>query len=141
MRTYLVRIPHRKGHSIHRDVLAGFLHRWRKPPPPRTDSSWPPREGSRVAARQLRSNNRAEAGLLSFPPCSVRFDSPFGAPTIPPTWAEGRALLRSNPSAVPGPTPNGAARGRPLPFGIGTQAPNRLTRAPPRSRVYTSYTL
>src|SRR5262249_58045513 len=35
-----------------------------------------------------------------------------------------------------GPTPNGAARGRPLPFGIGTKAPNRLTCAS-RSRVYT----
>src|SRR5262249_48455585 len=44
--------------------------------------------------------------------------------TIQLTWAEGRALLGSNPSAVQGPTPNGAARCRPLPFGIGTQALN-----------------
>src|SRR5215831_9174269 len=102
MRTYLVRIPHRKGHSIHSDVLAGFPHRWRKPPHPRTDSSWPPREGSQVAARQLRSNNRAEAWLLFSPLCSVQFDSPCGAPTIPLAWAEGRALLRSNLSAGPG---------------------------------------
>src|SRR5262245_31360076 len=102
MRTYLVRIPRRQGHSIHSDVLAGFPHRWRKPPHPRTDSSWPSREGSRVAARQLRSNNRAEAWLLSSPLCSVPFDSPCGAPTIPRTWAEDRALLRSNLSAVPG---------------------------------------
>src|SRR5215510_13191314 len=102
MRTYLVRIPRRQGHSIHSDVLAGFHHRWRKPPHPRTDSSWPPREGSQVAARQLRSNNRAEAWLLFSPLCSVPFHSPCGAPTIPRTWAEGRALLRSNLSAVPG---------------------------------------
>src|SRR5262249_23502304 len=102
MRTYLVRIPRRQGHSIHSDVLAGFPHRWRKPPHPRTDSTCPPREGSRVAARQLRSNNRAEAWLLSSPLCSVPFDSPFGAQTIPRTWAEDRALLRSNLSAVPG---------------------------------------
>ena len=41
--------------------------------------------------------------LAPLPPLwFVQFDSPFGPPTIPLTWAEGRALLRSNPSAVPG---------------------------------------
>src|SRR5437660_1360876 len=41
--------------------------------------------------------------VLPHPPlCFVRFDGLFLATTIPPTWAEGRALLRSNPSAVPG---------------------------------------
>src|SRR5262249_54509025 len=64
-----------------------------------------PREGSQVATRRLRSNNRAEAGLLLSPLGSVQFDSPFGAPTIPLTWAEDRALLRSNLSAVPGANP------------------------------------
>src|SRR5581483_8214071 len=72
------------------------------PPHPRSDSSWPPREGSQVATRQLRSNNRAEAWLLSFTLFFIQSDTSFGAPTIPLTWAEGRALLRSNPSAVPG---------------------------------------
>src|SRR5262249_57839830 len=57
---------------------------------------------SQVAARQLRSNNRAEACIKHYPLCCVQFDAPLGAPTIPRTWAEGRALLRSNPSAVPG---------------------------------------
>src|SRR5262249_23931982 len=35
-----------------------------------------------------------------------------------------------------GPTPHGAARGRPLPFGIGTNAPKRLTCHPPPPPVY-----
>src|SRR5262249_32646002 len=72
------------------------------PPHPRTDSSWPQREGSRVAPGQLRSNNRAEAYFLVTPLCFIRFNSPFGATTMPLAWAEGRALLRSNLSAVPG---------------------------------------
>src|SRR5262249_54272443 len=72
------------------------------PPHPRSDSSWPKREGSRVASQQLRSNNRAEALSLFSPLWFVRFDNSLEAPTITPTWAEGKALLRSNPSAVPG---------------------------------------
>jgi hypothetical protein len=72
------------------------------PPHPGHISSWPKREGSQAAARQLRSNNRAAAWSLSPPLCPVRFDSPFRATTIPLAWAEGRALLGSNPSAVPG---------------------------------------
>src|SRR5262245_61476617 len=81
---------------------AGLGHCWLMPPHPRSDSSWPPREGSQVALWQLRSNNRAEACFLITPLCFVRFDSPFLAATIPLTWAEDRALLRSNLSAVPG---------------------------------------
>ena len=38
----------------------------------------------------------------SSPLCFVRLASPFAATTMPLAWAEGRALLRSNPSAVPG---------------------------------------
>src|SRR5262245_60427083 len=72
------------------------------PPHPRTDSSWPQREGSQVAARQLRSNNRAEASLVLFALAFVQAANLCGAPTIPLTWAEGKALLRSNLSAVPG---------------------------------------
>jgi hypothetical protein len=72
------------------------------PPHPGHISSWPKREGSWAAVRQLRSNNRAAAWFLQSPLCCVRFDSPFGAPIIPSAWAEGRALLRSHPSAVPG---------------------------------------
>ena len=72
------------------------------PPHPGHISSWPQREGSQAAARQLGSNNRAAAWSLLSPLCSVLYASPFAATTIPSAWAEGRALLRSNPSAVPG---------------------------------------
>jgi len=72
------------------------------PPHPGHISSWPKREGSQATLRQLRSNNRSAAWSVLSPLCCVRFDSPFGAPIIPLAWAEGRALLRSNPSAVPG---------------------------------------
>src|SRR5215471_9872854 len=72
------------------------------PPHPRTDSSWPPREGSQVARGQLRSNNRAEAWLRSFPFWLVQFDNSFGLLTIPVTWAEGRATVGTDLSAVPG---------------------------------------
>jgi hypothetical protein len=70
-RIYLVRIPHRKGHSIQRDVLPGFDPCGRKPPHPRSDSSWPKREGSQVATGQLRSNNRAESWFVMSPLCFV----------------------------------------------------------------------
>src|SRR5262245_12779635 len=72
------------------------------PPHPRTDSSWPQREGSQVARGQLRSNNRAEAWLLSVPFWFVQFDNSFGLLTIPVTWAEGRATVGTDLSAVPG---------------------------------------
>jgi len=81
---------------------AGPGHCWLRPPHPRSDSSWPQREGSQVAIRQLRSNNRAEAWLISFPLWFVYFDSPFAAPTIPLTWAEDRATVGTDLSAVPG---------------------------------------
>jgi len=81
---------------------AGLGRCWPRPPHPRSEPSWPQREGSRVARGQLRSNNRAEARSLITPLCFVRFDGRLVAATIPLTWAEGRALLRSNPSAVPG---------------------------------------
>jgi len=81
---------------------AGLGHGWPRPPHPGHISSWPKREGSQAAREQLRSDNRAAAWSQQPPLCCVRFDSPFGAPITPLAWAEGRALLRSNPSAVPG---------------------------------------
>jgi hypothetical protein len=81
---------------------AGVGHCWLMPPHPRSEPSWPKREGSRVARGQLRSNNRAEACPLITPLCFVLFHGRLVAATIPLTWAEGRALLRSNLSAVPG---------------------------------------
>ena len=102
MRIYLVRIPRRKGHSIQRVVLPGFSHCWRKLLHPRSHSSWPQREGSQVATGQLRSNNRAEASFLITPLCFVRFDSHFGTPIITLTWAEDRATVGTDLSAVPG---------------------------------------
>ena len=134
MRIYLVRIPHRKGHSIQSVVRPGLVIS-RQTPHPRTDSSWPKREGSQVATRQLRSNNRAESYFLLSPLC-------FTA-KIPLTWAEDRALLwEATPAPSQGPAPNGAARCRPLPFGIGTKALNppgcaASLRVPPLIRLYT----
>ena len=111
---------------------AGLGRCWPRPPHPRSEPSWPQREGSRVARGQLRSNNRAEARSLITPLCCVRFDSPFGAPIMPLAWAEGRALLwEATRAPSQGPSPHGAARCRPLPFGIGTKALNRPACAPP----------
>src|SRR6516165_1682717 len=102
MRIYLVRIPHREGHSTQSIVLlasafVGPGHRIQD-----LIASWPQREGSQAASRQLRSNNRAAASHPQYPPFFIRFDSPSSLTTIPLTWAEDRALLGSNPSAVPG---------------------------------------
>jgi hypothetical protein len=78
MRTYLVRIPHRQGHALQRDVLLAWAIVGPKPPHPRSDSSWPKREGSRVAPGHLRSNHRAEAWFLTSPCRSVAFPEPSG---------------------------------------------------------------
>src|SRR5262245_10838685 len=102
MRINLVRIPHRQGHSIHRVVRPGHRHFWRKLPYPRTHSSRPKREGSQVA-RQLGSNNRVESWFVRppfLPRCHSRVRCPCA--TMQLAWAEDRALLGSNPSAVPG---------------------------------------
>src|SRR5215471_3249564 len=72
------------------------------PPHPRSDSSWPKREGSQVATRQLRSNNRAEAPPLFSPFWCAQFHDHSRAPTITLTWAEDRATVGTDPSAVPG---------------------------------------
>jgi hypothetical protein len=50
------------------------------------------------------------------------FSSFFDTMTL--TWAEDRATLASDPSAVPGAKTEGAARCRPISFGIGTNARN-----------------
>jgi hypothetical protein len=55
---------------------AGLGHGWPKPPHPRSEPSWPKREGSRVARWQPRSNNRAEACSPVTPLCIVQFDGP-----------------------------------------------------------------
>ena len=81
---------------------AGLGHCWLMPPHPRSEPSWPQREGSQVARGQLRSNNRAEACFRITPLCFVRCDRRLVAATLLLTWAEGRALPRSSPSAVPG---------------------------------------
>ena len=131
---YLVRIPHRMGHSIHSNVRPGFHPCRRKAPHPRTDSSWPQREGSQVAPGQLRPNNRAEPYCLWSPLCLTA--------KIPVTGAEGRALLRSNLSAVPGANSEWGGTRPPSAIRDWHQASNRLTCVPPqRLRVYTLYAL
>src|SRR5262249_22621461 len=81
---------------------AGLGHYGLMPPHPRSDSSWPKREGSQVATGQLRSNNRAEASLLFSPFWCLWFHDHFGATTITLTWAEDRATVGTDLSAVPG---------------------------------------
>jgi len=73
-----------------------------RPPHPGHISSWPKREGSRVAAGAARIEQPGRSVVPPAPLCPIRFDSPFWASTIPLAWAGGRALLGSNPSAVPG---------------------------------------
>ena len=103
MRTYLVRIPHRKGHSIQSDVLAGFDHCW-----PQAAASTVRHELAQTGGisschtatpieQPGRSLLRHVSSLFLF-----RDDILFLTTTMPLTWAEDRALLRSNPSAVPG---------------------------------------
>ena len=103
MRTYLVRIPHRKGHSIQSDVLlasaiAGPNRRIHGPPrvgPNGRDLKLPPGNSDRTTGLN-------QSRFLHSPLWFVRFDNHFGASTIPLAWTEDRALPRSNPSAVPG---------------------------------------
>jgi hypothetical protein len=65
-------------------------------PHPGSSSSWPNREGSQVAAGQLRSNNRSNLDSLR-PPFCCRW-SPA---TMPSTWAEGRASAEKQPERRP----------------------------------------
>src|SRR5262249_21309790 len=95
-----------------------------RPPHPGLLSSWPKREGSQAATRQLGSNNRTAPWFLQSPLWPVRYASRgwrlqylWPGRRTGPCWGATRA-----PSQ--GPRPNGAARGRPLPFGIGTKALN-----------------
>ena len=122
MQISLVRIPHRQGHSIHRVVRPGRHRVWRKLPHPRTHSSWPEREGSQVA-RQLGSNNRVESWFVRSPSYLGAIPE-FVAPVLPCSRPRRRIGLCWEATRAPsqGPRPNGAARCRPLPFGIGTQA-------------------
>ena len=62
-RMYLMRIPHRMGHSKLSDVRSARV--CLKPPHPGTHSSWPKREGSRIALSNSDRTTVAES-------CSVR---------------------------------------------------------------------
>ena len=64
---YLVRIPRRKGHSIQRDVWLACTISWRKSPHPRWHSSWPKREGSRVASSNSDRTTGSNLRLLVSP--------------------------------------------------------------------------
>jgi hypothetical protein len=64
-RIYQVRIPHRKGHSIHRVVLAGFDHLWWKPLHPRSATSRPKREGSQAVPWTTRIEQPAESSFVN----------------------------------------------------------------------------
>ena len=87
-----MRIPHREGHSIQSSVLLASALVGPSRRIQDLISSWPQREGSQAASRQLRSNNRAAASYQQYPLCFVRFDSPSSLTTIPLTWAEDISL-------------------------------------------------
>src|SRR6516164_11204504 len=139
MRTYLVRIPRRQGHSTHSDVLTaspiadesrriqgptrvGPHGRDLKLPHGNSDRTTGPKLGSSFLLSVL-SRSTAPAGRLQY-------------------LGPGRRIgLCCEATRAPsqGPTPNGAARCRPLPFGIGTQALNRVACAAPRRSRPPSY--
>ena len=121
---------------------AGLGHRWLMPPHPRSDSSWPKREGSRVATRQLRSNNRADAWLLT-PPLGLVSPSAATSSHLPSLGlGGGQGAAAKQPGRHPrGPRPPGAARCRPLPCGIVAEAPNPRAREPLRRGVAPAYSL
>ncbi len=62
-------------------------------------SSWPKREGSQVASRNSDRTTRSNLRLW----CLLLLSrTTISSATIQVAWAEDRALLGSNPSAVPG---------------------------------------
>ena len=102
MRTYLVRIPHRKGHSNQRDVLlasaiadpgrriqgpnrVGPNGRDLELPEGNSDRTTGPKFGSTSLLSGL-SGSTTTAGRLQYPL----------------TWAEGRATVRTDLSTIPG---------------------------------------
>jgi hypothetical protein len=103
MRIYLVRIPRRKGHSIQRVVLPGFDHFWPKPAASTVTFELAQTGGisSCNKATQIEQPAPNLASSVSSLVC-CRYGNDFHTSTIPLAWAEGRALLRSNSSAVPG---------------------------------------
>jgi hypothetical protein len=134
MRTYLVRIPHRQGHSIQSVVLlasaiAGPGRRIQV-----TSRVGPNGRDLKLPQGQLGSNNRTAPWFLQSPLCPVRYASPCWR--VQYLWPGRRIGLCCEATRAPsqGPRPNGAARGRPLPFGIGTKALNPLGWTPPRRR-------
>jgi hypothetical protein len=98
MRIYLVRIPRRKGHSIHSVVLLTSTIAG-----PSRRIQGPHRVGPNRRDLKLRQGNRDRTtGQILTRPLSFRLKDHLRTTTIPLTWAEDRALLGSNPSAVPG---------------------------------------
>src|SRR5262249_45992912 len=100
MRIYLVRIPRRKGHSIQSIVrlsstIAGPGHRIQvtsRVGPNGRDLKLPEGSSDRTTESQ-----RGSVNLLSVPSDI----GPFGATTIPLTWAEGRASAGKQPERRP----------------------------------------
>src|SRR5579883_2873496 len=102
MRTYLVRIPHRQGHSIQSDVLltsaiAGGCRRIHGP-----TRVGPNGRDLKLAGGNFDRTTGPKLGFCCLLWVQLLLRNKVRAPTIPRTWAEDRALLRSNLSAVPG---------------------------------------
>jgi hypothetical protein len=101
MQIYLMRIPRRKGHSIQRVVQPGLDHFWRKPPHPRSPSSWPKREGSQVATGNSDRTTGPNLGSSCLLHVLRRFRWTLSFATMQSTWAEDRALLWKQPERRP----------------------------------------
>jgi len=97
---YLVRIPHRKGHSIQRDVWLAETVAWFSV----ATSTVAPRVGPNGRDLKLLHATQIEQPGRIFV-CGVLLllsRTTISSATIQVAWAEDRALLGSNPSAVPG---------------------------------------
>jgi hypothetical protein len=131
-RICLVRIPRRPGHSNQSIVL---LTRTLASPGRRIQDTSRVGPNGRDLELPCGSSDRTtgpQRGPFSL--LSVLSSTPAPSPRLPYPWPGRRVGLCWEATRAPsqGPTPNGAARCRPLPFGIGTQALNPPGALPPR---------
>ncbi len=121
---YLVRIPHRKGHSIQRDVWLAETVAWFSV----ATSTVAPRVGPNGRDLKLLHATQIEQPGRIFV-CGVLLllsRTTISSATIQVAWAEDRALLGSNPSAVPGAKIGGRGDDlSPTPFASPRLAPKR----------------
>lgn len=147
MRTYLVRIPHRKGHSIQSDVLLASAIVG-----PSRRIHGPPRVGPNGRDLELPSGNSDRTTGPKFGSSALL--SGWSISTTPsgrlPYLRPGRRIgQRWEPTRAPsqGPTPNGAARCRPIRVwhpgakssGLGSTSATRCLAYPLIHRVVAAF--